>query len=699
MEYYGNALCVSYDDLVGGGIMTASNLQKMAQRGKLTVVRTAGGKGNCALVAVDSLPEKYKAEVKKLYPEGNRTRLIAWVQKNYERDTAAYSFFFNKENTGVELPQEKVLEYTINASVLNCCIRLYDRAAMCQKMFGNRYNWDEMTAVIDTLRDLYHHTLPSSTMRFRKKVAEYKREGYICLVSGKFGNQSARKVDFKTERLILGIAILPNKPFNTSVAEMYNQFVCGELDVWDPETGEMFNPDDFTDKNGEPMALSETTINNYLNSPKNRVLIDNAQMSFTTFMHEVMPHVHRHAPEFSFSKISFDDRDLPRKLKDSKQRPKAYYAYDVTSQCVVGYAYNRNKNTDLVVDCFRSLFMLIEREGWGCPAQVEVENHLMSQWRDSFLKAGVMFPFVRFCAPQNSQEKYAEQMNGAKKKSVEHRNHLGIGRFYAKDRHYRTESKKVFDELNDTYEDQEYYTWEQLIAEDLRDIEQFNQTLHPNQKKYKGMTRWQVLVENMNPTLRPLDRAICARYVGEHVSTSIRRNSYCRVQGKDWWLSEVEVIEKLAPNDFKVEAYYLTNEQGEATDVWIYQNDMMVDKLQDVGTFNTADAEQTDEDRAIFTEQQKKIAHFGKYVRDNAISRVGIMSKAPEAIEADSKNDISITFKYSYNGDYKRHQKADFGCNESQPRELSERLEACRESWHQLGCVLTTESGPDGACS
>ena len=89
MEYYGNALCVSYDDLVGGGIMTASNLQKMAQRGKLTVVRQGKGLGNCALVAVDSLPEKYKAEVKKLYPEGNRTRLIAWVQKNYERDTAA----------------------------------------------------------------------------------------------------------------------------------------------------------------------------------------------------------------------------------------------------------------------------------------------------------------------------------------------------------------------------------------------------------------------------------------------------------------------------------------------------------------------------------------------------------------------------------------------------------------------------------
>lgn len=628
LEYYGKVACVGYDDLVGSGIMTAGNLQKMAQRGRLEIVRRGGGSSkNYALIAVDSLPEKYKAEVKKMYPEGNRTRLTEWVKKNYERDAAAYSFFFDKRNTGVDLPAEKVKEYTVNASVLNCCIRLYNRASVCQKMFGNRYNWEEMAAVIDCLRDLYGHTLPASTLRFRKKVAAYKRDGYISLVSGKFGNQSARKVDHRTERLILGIAVLPNKPFNTTVAEMYNQFVCGELDVYDPETGEMFNPDDFTDKSGEPLVLSETTINNYLNMPKNRVLVDHLQMSWTTYMHEVMPHVHRHAPEFSFSKISFDDRDLPRKLKDTKQRPKAYYAYDVASQCVVGYAYNRNKNTDLVIDCFRSLFRLIEKNGWGCPAQVEVENHLMSQWKDSFLKAGVMFPFVRFCAPQNSQEKYAEQMNGAKKRSVEHRNHLGIGRFYAKDRHYRTESKKIFDERNDTYEDQEYYTWEQLIAEDMADIEQFNNTLHPNQKKYKGLTRWQVLVQNMNPTLQPLDRALCARYVGEHVSTTIRRNSYCRVNGSDWWLSQTEVIERLEPNNMKVEAYYLTDDEGAAVDVWIYQNDMLIDKLQNVGTFNTADAEQTDADREIFTEQQKKIAHFGRYVKEHTIARVGVVKK------------------------------------------------------------------------
>ena len=639
MEYYGNRLCISARELVDGGVMTQSNYKQMANRGRFDVVRRGGGScNNYALVAVDSLPESYREKVEELFPGGDKVRLAGWVRSNYEVDPMANAFFYSKEQVGFELPPEKIREYVTNASVLNCCIRLYERASTSQKLMGGKYNWEMMAAAIESLRDQFGHTLPASTLRFRKKVAEYKREGYACLISGKFGNQSARKVDHKTERLILGIAILPNKPYNSSVWEMYNSFVCGELEVYDPETGELFNPDDFTDKNGEPLVLSEATISNYLNKPKNRVLIEHALMSFTTFMHEQMPHVHRHAPEFSFSKISFDDRDLPRKLKDTKIRPKVYYAYDVTSQCVVGYAYNRNKNVDLVVDCFRSMFRLIERRGWGCPAQVEVENHLMSQWKESFLKAGVLFPFVRFCAPMNSQEKYAEPLNGAKKRSIEHKNHLGIGRFYAKNRAYRTESKKVFDALNDTYEDKQYYSWEELVADDMRDVLEFNNSPHPNQKKYPGMSRWEVLEANMNPTLQPIDKSVLARFIGEHVKTSIRRNSYCRVAYTDWWLSGTEVIEKLAPNNWEVDAYYLTTEEGEITDVYIYQNDMLVDKLQNVGTFNTAEAEQTDEDRAIFVEQQKKIAGFNGYVQNNAISGVGISMPQPmieKAVEAE----------------------------------------------------------------
>lgn len=628
MEYYGNRLCVSYHELVDGGIMSVPNYKQMCSRGRLDVVRSGKGLGRYALIAVDSLPDTYREKVEERYPGGDGVRLAGWVMSNYEMDQGAVVFFHDRRKTGLDLPEDKAREYIINASVLNTRIKLYDRAKDYRKLMGEKYDWGMMAGAIEALRNELHHTLPKSTLRFRKKVNEYKKEGYCCLISGKFGNQSARKVDYKTERLILGIACLPNKPYNTSVLEMYNSFVTGELEVYDPETGELFNADDFTDRSGEPKALSETTITNYLNKPKNRVLIEHKLTSFTTFMHEQMPHAHRHAPEFSLSKVSFDDRDLPRKLKDTKARPKAYYAYDVASQCVVGAAYNRNKNVDLVVDCFRDMFRLLDRNGWGCPAQVEVENHLMSQWKDSFLKAGVMFPFVRFCAPQNSQEKYAEPMNGAKKRSIEHRNHLGIGRFYARDRHYRTEAKKVFDEKNDTYEDKQYYSWEELIADDRKDVWEFNHTLHPNQKKYPGMTRWDVLMANINPTLHPLDKSVLARYIGDHVETTIRRNSYCRVQYKDWWLSDVKVIEQLEANNWKVDAYYLPQEDGGISDVYIWQNGRYIDKLQDVGTFNTADCEQTEADLAVKVAQQKKIAKFNKWVKENEIGAVCISKTA-----------------------------------------------------------------------
>lgn len=643
MEYYGNRLCISMRDLIDGGIVTESNYRNLTNRNRIEVVRRGGGAaGSYALVAVDSLPERYKAKVDERYPGGSRMKLEGWIKSNYEMDPGATAYFFSPEKCGLQLPTDKAKEYSVNASVLNTCIKLYGQASTSQKIFGSKYNWDMMADTISILRKDLGHTLPSSTLRFRKKVNEYKSKGYACLISGKFGNQSARKVDLRIERLLLSLAIQPYKPWNTNVLEQYNMFVTGELDVWDYETGALFNADEFIDKNGEPITLSEATINNYLNKPKNRLLIDHKLMGYTTFTHEVAPHMHRSRPEFSLSKVSFDDRDLPRKLKDSKQRPKAYYAYDVASDCCIGYAYNRGKNVDLVVDMFRNMFRLLDRNGWGCPAEVEVENHLMSQWKDSFLRAGVMFPFVRFCAPMNSQEKHAEHRNRSKKISIEHKNHVGIGRFYAKSRQYRTENVKVFDELNNTYVDKEYYSWDELIADDMKDIHEYNHALHPNQKKYPGMTRWDVLVANINPTLQPLDKATIARYVGEKVSTTIRRNSYCRVCGEDWWLSKVEAIEHLAPNDYKVDAYYLTDEAGKITDMYIYQNDLYIDKLENIGTFNTAKAEQTEKDERIFLEQRKKIAHFQKYIEERAIERVGITEKVTEEIPEDMEDVIEI---------------------------------------------------------
>ena len=631
MEYYGNKLCISYPEFVDSGIVSVANYKQLASRGRIDVVRHGGGaSGCCALIAIDSLPSKYKAAVEKMYPGGDEVRIKTWVLSNYEMDQAAVAFFHDRSKTGIDLDEKKKREYIINASVLNCCIKLYERARDSQRLFGGRYNWDMMAKTIETLREELGHTLPTSTLRFRKKVNNYKRNGYSCLISGKFGNQSARKVDYKTKQLVRGLAVLPNKPYNSNVHEMYISFVCGELDVYDPKTGELFNPDDFTDKNGDPKFLSESTINNILNEPATKILIEKSLSSWSTFMHEQMPYMHRHSGQFSLSQITMDDVDLTRKLKDTKQRVHAYYAYDVVSQCVIGASYARKKDERLVVDCFRDMFRLIARNGWGIPAGIEVENHLMSQYKEGFLKAETVFQFVRFCAPLNSQEKYAEPLNGAKKRSVIHKNHEGIGRFYGKGK-WRQEYQKISDETNELYEDKEYFTWEQLVADDRKDNEEWNNMLHPNQKMYPRMTRWQVLEANINPNLLPYDARTLAYHIGERVETSIRRNSTVRVAHEDWWLSSTSVLERLEPNNYKVTACYLPDDEGAPQEVFIYQKGKYIDTVEKVNTYSRVMAEQTEEDQAAFVEQQKKIAKFNKYVEDNAIDRLGILKPSQQA--------------------------------------------------------------------
>ena len=632
MEFYGNIRCISARDLIDEGIITEACYRNWVNRDRIKVVRRGGGAtGNYALIAVSSLPSSCLEKVNERWPGGPEMDLHHWILSNYELDQAAVTWFMDwaAKYPSNRATDELAMKYAVNASVLNCCIRLYENARVRKRLMGEgAYKWDMMATTIETLREEFGHDLPASTLRFRKKVNEYREYGYESLITGKFGNQNKRKVDYKTGRVVMSIAALPNQPYGSDVHEMYISFVCGELDVWDLETGEIFNPDDFTDKNGDPKELSESTIRNILNNPANKLLLEKVRRGRMEFYHEQMPHMHRHGGEFSLSQITMDDVDLPRRMKGGEY-VHAYYAYDVVSQCRVGLAYGRDKDDALVVECFRDMFRLIERNGWGMPAGIEVEQHLMSKYKEGFLQAGEVFRFVHFCAPQNSQEKYAEALNGAFKTTVSHKNHEAIGRWHNKGAR-RVDQKKVSDSGNHTWEDRKYYTFEELVADDRRDSAEWNNSLHPNQKKYPGMTRWDVLVAKINPTLRPLDKLTLSRYIGECVETSIRRNSAVHVAYADWWLSGPEVLEKLEPNNRKVTAYYLPDEEGKPVDVFLYQGDRYIDKVRPVVTYNRVMAEQSDADKEAYTEQAKIMSHFGKWLDDHAIGKVGVAKVQPE---------------------------------------------------------------------
>lgn len=632
MEYFNNQLCISARELAA--IMTPACYDKLVVRDKVTVARPGKGRGNYALVVVDSLPDKYKEKVNELYPEGSAMKLYEWFRNNYTLSAEARSFYSSfRFDNGKSLPAEKISEYTVNASVILAVQRLMaNTKALRRAQPGGRVQWDEMATAIAYFKKEYGHTLPESTLRFRKKVAEFNKVGYFCLISGKFQNQNSRKVNYRTERLILSLDSLPERPFNTTVAELYNAFVCGELDVYDPETGELFNPEEFSDKNGDPIALSETTIANYLNNPKNLALRSKLHDTAWDFNNKYRPHHNRKAPVWAFSKISLDDRDLPRKMADGN-RVKAYYAYDVASGCVIGYSHNRLKTTDLFIDCVRNMFQLIDLQGWNCPAEVEVEHHLVNNFADGLIRAGVVFPFVRWCNPGNSQEKRAEHFNRAKKYGVEKRLQTGIGRWYARLEANRPKVEKIYDEFNNTYKEP-VYTYDELVADDIRAIAEYNNQLHPNQKMYPGLTRWEVLCQNQNPNLTPVDKVLLYRFIGEKTKTSIKRNMYCTVRGVKYCLPSPELIERLAPNDYSVEAFYLPDNEGNVSEVYLYQDNNFIAICSPVGLYNEAEAEKTQEDEDNYLAQSKYVSQFDAMMKRDKIQKVQILPK-PSKEEAE----------------------------------------------------------------
>lgn len=660
MEYYGKILCISYKDLTYDDrpviredgkadysksralrghhpsmlsmeelapIMSVPNYKKLAARKEINVVRQGKGLGSYALIEIATMPLRFQERIKLKYGEMKEDILRNWFIGHYHIDAKAREFYtrFRFDN-GDTLPPEHIQEYTVNASVIEAVLRAMDDATFMRKaMKAGPVNWGELAGAISYYQAEFGHTLPVSSNRFKKRVNDFKSNGYESLISRKFMNQNRRKVTYDIERLLLSIDAQPEQPFNTTVWEQYNMFVQGDLELYDPETGEVLNPADFTDKDGNPLVLSPATVANYLNNPKNKALRAKLHMSQWDFNNAYRPYHLRSIGEFSLSKVSLDDRDLPRPMKDGN-RVKAYYAYDVVSGAVVGYAYNRYKTTELFLDCMRNMFQTLDRNGMYIPAELEVEHHLVSDFADGLMQAGTVFPLIRWCNPGNSREKRAEHKNREKKYGVEKRTQVGIGRWWAKLEANRPKEEKVYDEKNNTYK-VKTYSYEELVADDIRAIETFNAQPHPNQKRYPGMSRWDVLCAHQNPNLAPWDKAVLYRFIGQHTETTIRQNTYCTVMYNQYGLPSPEIIEKLEPRNYKVDAYYLPDADGTINEVYIYQNGRYIATCKPVARYNENTAEQTEYDKAAYTEQSKYVAQFDKMMKDGKIKRVGILAK------------------------------------------------------------------------
>jgi len=631
MEYFNNILCIpaqeyyhEYSDGPGKGAVVEehcvsySAYLKQVDRGSIERVRKAHGEGNYALIALDSIPQRYRSR----FTDGNSIDMAkhqAWID-GIKKDYQAVEYFMNyRYPDGSTIATDRIDNIKLwsnNASILNAIgAGLKSHTAMRARLgkrplkgtyFGN------MAMVVGSkeMQQAFENNLPANAIRLQKKYEDYSRDGYYSLIKKLKGNDNAVKINDRLLHLFETIAALPTRPYNTKVVDIYEQFMDGERELVDSVSGEVFDAADYLDADGNIIKVSESAVWNRLSNPARQAILDKKRLGAKDYNDTHRPHRHRHSPVFSFSKISLDDRDLIWKDKLTKKRVKAYYAYDVTSGCRIGSAYSMDKNEELFLDCLRDMFVFIDRHGFGVPMEVEVENHLVNKFFDDL---AVMFPYLRVCAPGNSQEKRAEHFNRYVKYSVEKNNHPGVGRWWLKSRYNRVTVDKVDDQFKQQMKDVD-----RMIVDDIQDTLEYNNSLHPNQKLYPGKTRMQVLTENLNPHLPALNKAVIYRYIGfETPETSIVRNMYISANNAKYILPHPSILERLAPNNRVVQAYWMPDADGVVNEIYVYQNGQFLCTCAKLETYNEAQAERTDADWLAKEKQDKYVATFDKYIKDH----------------------------------------------------------------------------------
>jgi len=598
-------------DCNGVGICTKDAYEKQLQRETLRTT-CRGGNGRTVYIEYESIPKQYQKLFIEQYGDPYEYASLQPLRDLLKRpDVKAIDFFNTYEKPNGDLLDDHLKkEYVKAAAVMRMIDYVYEHKKWLKKDLKIELTrfWDVVGAMPETKAA----GLPTTARKLRPRYDKWKAESYKGLIKGNIGNTNRLKRTEDIEHLILSLYADQNKPYACDIYDYYKKFLAGEVHLVD-EDGEIFSPDDYTTEVGK------TTVWNIINKPWNRVAVDRMRMSDKEFNDTHRPHVMRKAPVYAFSKLTMDDIAIPFIMPDG-DRVWSYQIWDVASGCVVGYAFGRNqrdpktgktisgKNRGLFTEAIKNLFRLIVNNGWKMPYEIEVEQHISSTFKGSvneagefvadILSDGYLFPFVRWCLGANPQEKRAEGFVKGKRYKIQNKREGFQRRPFAK-----LEANRQNEDVKKIT-----YTFEQVVANEMADINEWNHSPHP---KYEGLTRWQVLQQNQNPDLVRPHMPTLAKYIGLQTPTSVNR-TFVTVQYGKYVVSD-EDLSRL--NSTIVTAYHIPDNNRQIPEIYLYQGDKYICTALKMGAFNEAKAEQTDEDIHLMHKQQGHIGSFDAAVK------------------------------------------------------------------------------------
>ena len=622
-------VAITLEELVPEHFPTYDALKKALRRSEIRgygVQRLMrGGNERQLLVDFDTLPRQIKESFKD--PRVAEHPLEPF----YKLDKDAVEFFGAfKYSNGLYLPDETQDKYIINASVLQGATLLKEarERERLNKMGSLRGVMGSICFDVKTfnpiLKKTYgvEHSLPENERRFSEKFNDFLNIGYESLVNKNLGNKNALVATDETVSLLNNIFSEPaHKPSYAEVARQYESFLSGYVEVINSKTGEIYDPKEFK-------KLSKNSIYNYLSSWQNRIATHTVRSADRQKnMGKYKPAFSFEQPKYAGSLLSIDDRQPPFKYGGG-QRAWFYLGEDVASQAITVWVSGTTKE-GMILDFYRQLVRNYHELGLQLPAELECESSLNSSFKDTFLREGTMFQYVKI------------EANNARGKSIESQVNRQLRYIFEKTEPGWQGRPGALDESNQMSPVKDVdLSYQQIIDMALLKIEEFNNSPHPHEK---GLSRWEYFLERQHPNLKPTNYKAFIKNLGFKTESScnvgkIRCNNELYVLALDGQLALgddlINIMKQVEGKD--VDVYWLDTNDGSLICAYVYLrgDDRIICEALPIPKPNKARVEQTDEDR-------QKYELFSKYVstvegynsrQRKALDRVAVIKtdKQPE---------------------------------------------------------------------
>lgn len=569
-KYLGKILVVTKDELVPRFHPTEDALYKKIQRDEQRgygYERVMRG-GNCRelLVKFDSLPRSIQEAI-------GDPRVISNSYELFYKENRDVEDYFNDFTypDGKYLRPETLEKNIINANMLVATLKV-EKARIAERIRKN----GSVRGVIESLykeahafnaillkRYNYEHSLNANYRSFQRQLNEFKiafqnneKEGYKTLIKGADGGGrfNAQKRDDKTNKLLKDMfAGRDWKPNPTEVANEYEAFLNGYIEVIDNASGEIYNPKDFPE-------LSPRTITTFLDKWEVRIGT-HAKRSGNRqqFMQDYLPYESMERPTFAGSIISIDDRQPPFYYEGTK-RMWWYIGIDIASEAIVAWAYGKTKE-ELIKNFYKN--MISNHHGWGVqlPAELECESSLNSSFKDTFLRDGAMFEKVNIHA-NSARSKMIERFFRDMRYELEKCNLGWVARPFAKN-----EANQASAEIP------QVIPYEKLIEQCFSNIMIWN-----NMPK-KGTTtgRFDYFLKNQSPDLLQTNYRSFIQHLGNKTETSCNAG-IIKLQRSEWLLGDkgtiytgeklINLLKQVEGKD--IDIYWLDDNNGNVIKAMIF---------------------------------------------------------------------------------------------------------------------------------